>query len=97
MVPSMLELIFFYYTYYKKLSRATTEFFVCKSDGYHIVFSGARQQNFAGAGILCSTGMTFDLKNAPAKFYDAIMRVLPPPTAAATAADAATITARLSP
>jgi hypothetical protein len=38
-----------------------------------MVFSGAHQQNFAGAGLLC-TGATFDFKNAPANLPDAIRR-----------------------
>jgi hypothetical protein len=37
------------------------------------------------------------VKKCASKIYDAIMQVLPSPTAAATAADAATITARLPP
>jgi hypothetical protein len=63
-----------------------------------MVFSGVHQQNFSGAGLLC-TGVTFDLKDkkCASKIYNAIMRVLPPPTAVATAADGATITARLPP
>jgi hypothetical protein len=32
------------------------------------VFSGVRQQDFAGAGHMYHTGATFDLKNEPAKF-----------------------------
>jgi hypothetical protein len=56
------------------------------------VFSGACQQNFAGAG---HTGANFDLKNVPAKFMMQSCAFFPPPMAAATAADAATITARL--
>jgi hypothetical protein len=43
------------------------------------------------------SGMTFDLKNAPAKFMMQSCEFFPPPTAAAMAADAATITARLTP
>jgi hypothetical protein len=57
------------------------------------VFSGARQQNFAGAGHMY--WRDFWLKKCASKIYDAIMQVLPPPMAAATAADAATISARL--
>jgi hypothetical protein len=55
MVPSMLELIFFY-SYDNQFLGARM-----------MVFSGTGQQNFAGAGLLC-TGATFDLKDAPAKF-----------------------------
>jgi hypothetical protein len=62
-----------------------------------MVFSGARQQNFAGAGHMYHTGVTFDLKNVPAKFIMQSCEFFPPPMAAATAADAATITARLLP
>ncbi len=39
----------------------------------------------------------FCLKKCASKIYDAIMQVLLPPTAVATAADAAMITARLPP
>jgi hypothetical protein len=62
MVPSMLELIFFYIL--QKIIQGYNSHFLCARV---TVFSGARQQNFAGPGLLC-TGMTFDLKNAPAKF-----------------------------
>jgi hypothetical protein len=58
------------------------------------IFSCTRQQNFAGAGHMYHTGATFDLM---CQQNYAIMRVLPPPTVAATAADAATLTARLLP
>jgi hypothetical protein len=47
---------------------------VCKSDG---IFSGARQHNFAGAGLLC-TGTTFEVKNAPAKFKMQSWEFFPP-------------------
>ncbi len=39
------------------------------------VFSGARQQNFAGAGLW----RDFFLKKCTSKIYDAIMQVLSPP------------------
>jgi hypothetical protein len=41
------------------------------------VFSGVHQQNFAGAGLLC-TSTTFDLKNAPAKFMMQSCKFFPP-------------------
>jgi hypothetical protein len=52
--------------------------------GYHshflcarvTVFSGARQQNFAGAGQC--TGATFDLKNVPTKFIMQSCKFFPP-------------------
>jgi hypothetical protein len=85
----MLELILFYILQ-KKYPGLRQPFFVCKSDG---IF-GARQQNFAGTGNMYDTDA---LKKCASKIYDAIMQVLPPPTAAAMAADAATITERLPP
>jgi hypothetical protein len=91
MVPSMLELIFFYIL--QKIIQSYDSHFLCARV---TVFSGVHQQNFAGAGLLC-TGATFDLKNAPAKFMMQSCKFFPPPTAAAMAADAATITARLPP
>jgi hypothetical protein len=86
-----LELIFFYILH--KIIQGYNSHFVCERV---TVFSGAHQQNFAGAGLLC-TSTTFDLNNAPAKFMMQSCEFFPPPTAAATAADAATITARLPP
>jgi hypothetical protein len=56
MIPSMLELIFFYTL--QKIIQGYDSHFVCVRV---TVFSGACQQNFAGAGLLC-TGATFDLK-----------------------------------
>jgi hypothetical protein len=56
MVPSMLELILFYIL--QKNIQGYDSHFVCVRV---TVFSGACQQNFAGAGLLC-TGMTFDFK-----------------------------------
>jgi hypothetical protein len=55
MVPSMLELIFFYIL--QNIIQGYDSHFLCARV---TVFSGARQQNFAGAGLLC-TGATFDL------------------------------------
>ncbi len=86
----MLELIFFYIL--QKNIQGYDSHFVCARV---TVFSGARQQNFAGTGLLC-TGATFDLKMRQ-QIFNAIMRVLPPPMVAAMVADAATITARLPP
>ena len=42
------------------------------------VFSGAGQQNFAGAGHMYHTGATFDLKNVPAKFIMQSCKFFPP-------------------
>ncbi len=64
----------YFSTYYKKISRATTAIFLYARV---TVLSGARQQNFAGAGLLC-TGTTFDLKNAPAKFMMQSCKFFPP-------------------
>jgi hypothetical protein len=72
MVPSMLELIFFYIL--QKNIQGYDSHFLCARV---TVFSGARQQNFAGAGLLC-TGTTFDLKNAPAKFMMQSCKFFPP-------------------
>jgi hypothetical protein len=72
MVPSMLELIIFYIL--QKIIQGYDSHFWCASV---TVFSGARQQNFAGAGILC-TGVTFDLKNTPAKFMMQSCKFFPP-------------------
>jgi hypothetical protein len=47
---------------------------VCKSEG---IFSGAHQQNFTGAGLLC-TGVIFDLISAPAKFMMQSCKFFPP-------------------
>ncbi len=58
----MLELIFFYIL--QNIIQGYNSHFLCARV---TVFSGVHQKNFAGAGLLC-TGMTFDLKNAPAKF-----------------------------
>jgi hypothetical protein len=43
-----------------------------------MVFSGARQQNFAGAGHMYHTGATFDLKNVPEKFIMQSCKFFPP-------------------
>jgi hypothetical protein len=72
MVPSMLELIFFYIL--QKIIQGYDSYFVCARV---MVFSGMHQQNFAGAGLLC-TGGTFDLKNAPAKFMMQSCEFFPP-------------------
>jgi hypothetical protein len=53
MVPSMLELIFFYIL--QKVIQGYLSHFVCARV---TVFSGARQQNFAGAGLLCTVRLT---------------------------------------
>jgi hypothetical protein len=86
----MLELILFYIL--QNNIQGYDSHFLCARV---MVFSGMCQQNFAGAGHMywCD----FWLKKCVSKIYDAIMRVLPPPTAASMAADAATITARLPP
>jgi hypothetical protein len=56
----MLELILFYIL--QKNIQGYDSHFLCAKV---TVFSGARQQNFSGAGHI---GATFDLKNVPAKF-----------------------------
>jgi hypothetical protein len=92
MVPSMLELIFFYIL--EKIIQGYNSHFLCARV---MVFSGALQQNFAGAGLLC-TGMTFDLKNdVPAKFMMQSCKFFPPQWRRQKVVDAATITARLLP
>jgi hypothetical protein len=72
MVPSMLELIFFYIL--QNIIQGYDSHFVCARV---TVFSGTRQQNFAGTGLLC-IGATFDLKNLPAKFMMQSCRFFPP-------------------
>jgi hypothetical protein len=57
MVPSMLELIFFYIL--QKNIQGYDSHFVCAR---LTVFSGARQQNFAGAGLLLMYWRNFGLK-----------------------------------
>jgi hypothetical protein len=74
MVPSMLELIFFYILQKNIHGYVQQPFFVCARV---MIFSGAHQQNFAGTGLVC-TGMTFDLKNAPAKFMMQSCEFFPP-------------------
>jgi hypothetical protein len=49
MVPSMLESIFFYIL--QKIIQDYDSHFLCAR--VVTVFSGTRQQNFAGAGLLC--------------------------------------------
>jgi hypothetical protein len=68
----MLELIFFYIL--QKNIQGYDSHFLCARVR---VFSGARQQNFAGAGLL-STGVTFDLKNAPANVMMQSCKFFPP-------------------
>jgi hypothetical protein len=72
MVPSMLELIFFYIL--QKIIQGYDSHFLCAKV---TVFSGACQQNFAGAGLLC-TCTTFDLKNSPPKFMMQSCEFFPP-------------------
>jgi hypothetical protein len=72
MVPSILELIFFYIL--QKNIQSYNSHFLCERV---MVFPCARQQNFAGAGLLC-TGVTFDLKNAPATFMMQSCKFFPP-------------------
>jgi hypothetical protein len=79
MVPSMLELILFYIL--QKNVQGYDSHFLCARVR---VFSGAHQQNFAGAGhmfllaLVIRTGMTFDLKNVPAKFMMQSCEFFPP-------------------
>jgi hypothetical protein len=52
MVPPMLELIFFYIL--QKSIQGYGSHFLCARVTVPCIFSGARQQNFAGAGLLCT-------------------------------------------
>jgi hypothetical protein len=89
MVPSMLELIFFY------ILQKTIQ-------GYdsHFLYARERQYFLACASRILLAQVfywrDFCLRKCASKIYDAIMQVLPLSMAAATAAEAATITARLT-
>ena len=79
MIPSMLELTFFYIL--QKSIQGYDSHFLCARVTVPCIFSGGCQQNFAGAGLLCITiysGVTFDLKNAPAKFMMQSCKFFPP-------------------
>jgi hypothetical protein len=88
MVPSMLELIFFYTL--QKIIQGYNSHFWCVREGRYFL---ARASRILLAWVFYLH--VFCLKKWASKIYDAIMRVFPPPTAAAMAADAATITTRL--
>jgi hypothetical protein len=95
MVPSMLESIFFYIL--QKSIQGYDSHFLCARVMVHTMHIFWRvPAELCWRWSFMYSGVTFDLKNAPA-IYDAIMRVLPPPMAAATTADVAIITARLTP
>jgi hypothetical protein len=60
MVPSMVELIFFYIL--QKSIQGYDSHYLCARVTVPCIFSGARQQNFAGAGLLYTLAWLLTLK-----------------------------------
>ncbi len=90
MVPSMLELIFFYIL--QKIIQGYNSHFLCTRECWYFLAHTSRILL-----VWVIYWRNFCQKKCASKIYDAIIQVLSPPMAVATEVDAAMITARLPP